>query len=66
MSEPLAAPPLVVPTEEPTAPPPNSLSMEIESSALAVKPTVIIAGKRVDPRKLAAIGAMAVVAVVVL
>lgn len=68
MSEPLAAPPMAVPTEEPGAPPPASdhLSMEIEPPPLAVKPTVIIAGKRIDPRKLTAIGAAVLVAVVTL
>ena len=66
MAEPLAAPPLVVPSygaEEPGGPPPPSSSsaFDIEASragaaggegGLAVLPTVLIAGKRADPKRL--------------
>jgi hypothetical protein len=67
MAEPLAPPPepLVVPSygsEEPgVAPPPES--MEIEAGAqlggTAVKPTVLIAGKRMDMKSLKLIMAAA-------
>ena len=72
MAEPLAPPPepLVVPnydSEEPAVAPPQE-SMEIESGAqlggTAVKPTVLIAGKRMDMKTLKLVTAAAGLGVV--
>ena len=59
MAEPLAPPPepLVVPSygsEEPGVPPPESMEIEVggELGGTAVKPTVLIAGKRIDMKTL--------------
>jgi hypothetical protein len=57
MAEPLAPPPetLVVPMyggEEPGVAPPPSTEMELDAGAPAVKPTVLIGGKRVELRTL--------------
>ena len=57
MSEPLAPPPeaLVVPMyggEEPGVAPPPSIEMELDAGAAAVKPTVLVVGKRVELRTL--------------